>query len=170
MKSLQKRPEDRFQTAREMRAALREALESNAGSVRFKVPSSVPPPARRDSGRPPAPAPSSPKPPSVERTSSGAETIETQSSGAVPSVPRTSVKQTAVEPARTFSTEGTIDPEEASRAIKEARERLSGRPPAGSGERPVVQPQTETRTNPTTILIAVVATAIVVAALMMLMR
>ena len=125
MKSLQKRPEDRFQSAREMRAELRAVLDGRDSiAVAVAVPASSPP-ARRESGARPA----------VTGTS---ETVSDQGPKQrseppfprPPTVPRMSSdrppKPLAFEP--TFTAE-TIDPEEAANAIAEARKRLSERPP-----------------------------------------
>ena len=69
MKTLEKRPEDRFQTAREMRGALKAVLEGDETLRPRLAPSNPPPPrassskaqaARRASDPPPAPPPSTP--------------------------------------------------------------------------------------------------------------
>jgi serine/threonine protein kinase len=160
MRALAKRPDERFQTAREMRAALRDSGDIT-GSTRMKL-ASVPP--KRDSGRPS-------KPPS-ERTSSGARAVPPERDSAS----ATSVD--AVVPGA-FQSSETMDPEEASRAIKEARERLvQGLPapeipgpprvPDLSSTVPPTAPKTKTSATP--IVVAVVLTAVVVVSVMLAMR
>jgi eukaryotic-like serine/threonine-protein kinase len=118
MKALEKRPEDRFQTARDMRTALRAALEGDPSHSAPRVaPSSTPPPSsgktpsgppQRTSQPPPAP-PSGPPatPPSDERMSSS----------------RRRAAPVQLGPASTVST--IDDPKAAAEAILEARKRLA---------------------------------------------
>ena len=192
MKALQKRPEDRFQTAREMRAALRDSLDSNTSkaSVKMRVPSSVPPP-NRESARPKSKMVSSPTPtpsPSMPhaRTVSGH------------GVDRSSRRITAADPSHSgpIHTDGTLDPEKTAQALREARDRLSGRPLAGptasdsvaSGTIPTGPPSAMSsgamraaktdaavaivsqKSAVVPMLIAIVITAIVVAGIMAAMR
>jgi eukaryotic-like serine/threonine-protein kinase len=160
MRALAKRPEERYQTAREMRAALRESADMRASS-RHRV-ASVPP--KRDSGRPPS------KPPS-DRTSSGARALPVRDSARATSVD-------AVAPGSAFQTTETMDPEEASRAIKEARERLvhgKGAPqipgPPRMPDLSTMPPTTaKAKTSATPIVLAVVLTAVVVVSVMLAMR
>jgi serine/threonine protein kinase len=190
MKALEKRPEDRFQSAREMRAALRDSMDINhsKASVKMRVPSSVPPP-RRDSSKPRGKMVSSPTPtpsPSVPhaRTSSAAAALD-----------RSSRKITVADRASSgpIHTDGTLDPEKTAQALREARDRLSGRPLAGptsseAGTIPTGPPSamssSSLRAVPTgpavaavtqksaviPMLIAIVITAIVVAGIMAAMR
>jgi serine/threonine protein kinase len=159
MRALAKRPEERFQTAREMRAALRESSDIT-GSSRHRV-ASVPP--KRDSGRPS-------KPPS-DRTSSGARVVPVRDSARATSVD-------AVAPPARFQTAETMDPEEASRAIKEARERLVQGKAAPQIPGPPRMPDLSTmpptaarpKASVTPIVMAVVLTAVVVVSVMLAMR
>ena len=193
MKALNKRPEDRFQTAREMRAAFREVLEGR-GSTRLRVPSSVPPPRlKSDSGRPPSVSSSHAH---AQRTSSQSDRTASGARALGPESQRVSAAtRMAQEPLHTAD---TMDPEEAAHAIKEARERLSStRPPFESNPPPPASSSAEVVTVPPAaavpssiatippkaaaaavapkagigpILLAIVATAIVVAAIMMATR
>jgi serine/threonine-protein kinase len=191
MKALNKRPEDRFQTAREMRAAFKEVLEGR-GSTRLRVPSSVPPPrpSHVDSGRPSSPpGGASGETPTAGRTSSQSGRT---SSGARAVPIRESQRSTAAErmPQEPLHTADTMDPEEAAQAIKEARELLgsgslrptpSSIPPPSPGDvttvppaarmpstiRPTAEPA---KSGVTPILFAIVVTAIVVAGIMLATR
>ncbi len=196
MKSLNKRPEDRFQTAREMRAALKEALDGH-GSVRLRVPSSVPPPPKRDSGRPSTPPGGSPSQmhAAAQRTSSQSGRTASGARSLGPESQR--VTAATRMPQEPLHTADTMDPGEAALAIKEARERLnSSRPPsdsnpplAGSSAEivtvpPSAVPSVSSTTNTVPpkagpaparggigpILFAIVATAIVVTAIMLATR
>jgi serine/threonine-protein kinase len=160
MRALSKRPEDRFQTAREMRAALRETGDPT-GSARLRI-ASVPP--KRESGRPS-------KPPS-DRTSSGARAMPVHDSARPVAVER------ALGPS-TFQTTETIDPEEASQAIKEVRERLVQGRSAPEIPRPPRVPDLDStvpptaprpKTSATPIVVAVLVTAVVVVTVMLAMR
>jgi len=185
MKALSKRPEDRYQTAREMRTALKEAIEGR-GSTRLRVPSSVPPPAprARDSGRPSNP-PGATTSEMPARTSSQAGRTSSQSgrtsSGAREVPIRESQKITAAEQLASLEathTADTMDPEEAARAIKEARERLasvrpgaiSTPPPGDVATVPPANARPETKSSVGPIIFAVVATAVIVAGIMLAMR
>ena len=159
MKALEKRPEDRFQSAREMRAALKDALD-NTGSVKMKVPSSVPPP-RASSSR------------FAERSSRKITAADPQHEGPI-------------------HTDGTLDPEQTAQALREARDRLSGRPPSlrtssesgtptdppsamrgsssSSSSTRDQQAVASQRNTVMPMLIAIVITAVVVAAIMAAMR
>ncbi len=196
MKALNKRPEDRFQTAREMRAAFREVLEGR-GSTRVRVPSSVPPPPRTktDSGRPPSASSPSQGHASAQRTSSQSDRTASGARALGPESQRvTAATRMAQEPLHTAD---TMDPEEAANAIKEARERLSSTRPPSESNRPPASSSADIVTVPPSaavpstiatippkaavalvapkasigpILLAIVATAIVVAAIMLATR
>jgi eukaryotic-like serine/threonine-protein kinase len=128
MKSLEKRPEDRFQGAREMRAALKASLEGDE-SLRQKLTPSNPPPRNLSSGTakaaapqvasdpPPQPAPNPPSP--------------------VPSVVRQRREEVAEE-TRTVST--IDDPAEAAAALAEARKLLNSVPPPPRASDPPTGP------------------------------
>jgi eukaryotic-like serine/threonine-protein kinase len=119
MKSLEKRPDDRFQSAREMRAALRAALEGDE-ALRQRLASNPPPPPPQPSSRAtkaarkasePPPPPSSPPPaPVVARAPSGSQ------------------RRAALAEASTVST--VDDPAESAAAILEARKLLNSIPPS----------------------------------------
>ena len=183
MKALEKRPEDRFQSAREMRTAMKDALD-NAASVKMRVPSSVPPPPRRDSSRPRPMSSPTPTPSPAAARASSSHVAE-----------RSSRKITAADPVHLgpLHTDGTLDPEKTAQALREARDRLSGRPPS-IPTRSEVESEAGTLTDPPAamrssnsstadqqavasqknavmpMLIAIVITAVVVAAIMAAMR
>ncbi len=129
MKTLEKRPEDRFQTARDMRAALKGVLEGDE-TLRPRLAPSNPPPARGSSSKaqaarrasePPSAAPASSSPPP-----------------APVSVPVKSVK-VLIEP-MTDTTASTLDdPNESAAAIMEARKLLNTIPPPATRSDPPVQ-------------------------------
>jgi len=123
MKTLEKRPEDRFQTARDMRAALRSALEGDE-SLRARLAPSNPPPARGSTSKaqaakrasdPPPPAPPASSPP--------------------PSPVRSSVKVRG-EPMVDATASTMDDPNESAAAIMEARKLLNTIPPAATRSDP----------------------------------
>jgi serine/threonine-protein kinase len=121
MKTLEKRPEDRFQTAREMRAALKAALEGDE-SLRARLAPSNPPPApspsvkaqaARASEPQPAPMPSPPVPPV-----------------AAPPPVREPPSAKILHSPLMESTASTLDdPAESAAAVLEARKLLSVPPP-----------------------------------------
>ena len=125
MKTLQKRPEDRFQTARDMRSALKSALEGDESLVPRLAPSNPPPPGRGSTGRAPvAKRASDPPPPPA-------------SSSPAPAPVRPSVK--SVRHAVVDATASTMDdPSESAAAILEARKLLNTVPPAASRSDPPV--------------------------------
>jgi serine/threonine protein kinase len=126
MKTLQKRPEDRFQTAREMRAALRSALEGD-DSLRARLAPSTPPPARGSTGKTPAAKHASdPPPPPV--------------SSPPPAPVRPSVKSVKVlsEPLAETTASTLDDPNESAAAIMEARKLLNTIPPAARRSDPPI--------------------------------
>jgi serine/threonine-protein kinase len=138
MKSLEKRPEDRFQTAREMRAALRAAQEGDEG-LRHRLSPSNPPPAnassssgraaKRLSDPPPAasPAPAASPPPSVSR--------QPVSSGIAATAKHKS------EPFIDGATASTMDdPADSAAAILEARKLLSVPPGSRAASDPPPAP------------------------------
>jgi serine/threonine-protein kinase len=149
MKALEKRPEHRFQTAREMRAALKSALESGPPSV---TPSNPPRAEARAAGMPqpaaavpPTPAPLAPAPVRV----------------ALDPVPP-----------RTMST--MDDPAEAAAAVLEARKILSEQQKHSGGEPPVLAstasttPTTPTTPGPSLRLYAIIAIVVALVALALL--
>jgi serine/threonine-protein kinase len=124
MKTLEKRPEDRFQTARDMRAALKSALEGDESLVPRLAPSTPPPArgstskakaARHASDPPPAPPTSSPPPSPV----------------------RPSVKVLR-EPMAETTASTLDDPNESAAAIMEARKLLNTIPPSARRSDPPV--------------------------------
>jgi serine/threonine protein kinase len=124
MKSLEKRPDDRFQSAREMRAALKAALEGDE-ALRQRLTSNPPPPhqpsststrAARRASDPPPPA-STPAAPAAVRTPSGSQRRAPEITHA--------------------STVSTIDdPAESAAAILEARKLLNSIPPSKTSSDP----------------------------------
>lgn len=183
MKALQKRPEDRFQTAREMRAALKDVTDGR-GSVKMRVPSSIPPP-KGDSGR-------ASVPPSANAAEARTDTQRTASqsgrtsSGARAVPMRDSQRATAAGrlPLEPMHTTDTMDPEEAAKAIREARERLQSVrppsdpsphevttvPPAAAAVNTVPPKAAPQKSSVGPILVAIVATAVVVVGIMLAMR
>jgi serine/threonine-protein kinase len=141
MRALQKRPELRPQSAREMRTEVRAVLEGSSKSKlsvppprppreREKKTSSVPPPSRAptsDIGPKPAPVKSEPPPPSAGHSSRS-------------KIPR------AMDVAPTTTIQ---DPNETKEALEEARKRLgpSGAPAARSNP-PSVPPPSQIPTSP----------------------
>jgi serine/threonine-protein kinase len=126
MKALEKRPDLRFQSAREMRAALKaalEAIETGQGSV----PSSGKAKAADRTGEPPAPAGRSPAPALAQPASFAPDAAAAPVSE---SAPVQSVIRSVPPSTSTFD-----DPAEAAAAILEARKILSSqqRQPSGPG-------------------------------------
>jgi eukaryotic-like serine/threonine-protein kinase len=135
MKSLEKRPDDRYQNAREMRVDLRLALEGDE-TLRHRMPPSNPPPpmgaghassssakaASPKTSDPPPARNSSPPPPAAagHRPSSKAKAFEVS----------------------TVSTVSTLDdPKEAAAAVMEARKLLNSvPPPPRTSDPPVLAP------------------------------
>jgi eukaryotic-like serine/threonine-protein kinase len=115
MKSLEKRPEDRFQGAREMRTALKASLEGDESLRQKLTPSNPPPPRNHSSGTAKAAAqqPSDPPPPPNP-----------------PSPMASVVRQRREEVAEETRTVSTMDdPAEAAAALAEARKLLNSVPP-----------------------------------------
>jgi serine/threonine-protein kinase len=128
MKALEKRPEDRFQSAREMRAALKAALDGDE-SLRHRLAPSNPPPsndktAPRSSDAPGRGAsPSTPPPfPSASGVSSHATPAPTHSGTRVR--PDLGLGLVAASTVSTMD-----DPKEAAAAVLEARKLLNSIPP-----------------------------------------
>jgi serine/threonine-protein kinase len=189
MKALQKRPDDRYQTAREMRTALKEALDGHV-STRMRV-SSTPPPTRRvgaESPRAPEARTSSQTergewPPERSASQSGRTSSGARARGEIRESQKiTSAGMPGGDPIHTTD---TINPEEAAVAIKEARERLASvRPPSGPVSTPPPMSMsdvdaTRAPTGPMThapkssigpIVLAIIATAVIVAGIMLAMR
>ncbi len=116
MKTLEKRPDDRFQTAREMRAALKAALDGD-DSLRHKLAPSNPPMPRapaRSSHPPSNPPPSPAPPPSMQSSLRSRHDLD-------------------VAAASTVST--MDDPKEAAAAVLAARKLLNSTPPAPEAAR-----------------------------------
>jgi serine/threonine-protein kinase len=125
MKTLEKRPEDRFQTAREMRAALKSALEGDETLVPRLAPS-TPPPARGSTGKARVVPRASDPPPAPPASSSPA-----------PAPVRPSVKVLR-EPMADTTASTMDDPNESAAAILEARKLLNTIPPAAPRSDPPV--------------------------------
>ncbi len=129
MKTLEKRPEDRFQTARDMRAALKGVLEGDE-TLRPRLAPSNPPPARGSSSKAQA-AKRASEPPSAAPASSSPPPAPV-------SVPVKSVK-VLTEP-MTDTTASTLDdPNESAAAIMEARKLLNTIPPPATRSDPPVK-------------------------------
>jgi serine/threonine protein kinase len=124
MKTLEKRPEERFQSAREMRAALKASLEGDDNLRRKISPSNPPPPARASSQHAKAAKRASDPPPGTPPSTPPA----------APARPR---RADASVDAATVST--LDDPAESAAALVEARKLLNSAPPAAprAGEAPV---------------------------------
>jgi len=125
MKTLEKRPEDRFQTAREMRAALKSALEGDESLVPRLAPS-TPPPARGSTGKAHVAPRASDPPPAPPASSSPA-----------PAPVRPSVKVLR-EPMADTTASTMDDPNESAAAILEARKLLNTIPPPATRSDPPV--------------------------------
>jgi serine/threonine-protein kinase len=128
MKSLEKRPEDRYQNAREMRGDLKLALEGDE-SLRHRIAPSNPPPqttAYASSSSSKAAAPRASEPPPA-RTSSPPPPMA--AAMALPAQPSSWKTRKAFDVA-TVSTVSTLDdPKEAAAAVMEARKLLNSVPP-----------------------------------------
>ena len=124
MKSLEKRPEDRFQGAREMRAALKASLEGDE-NLRQKLTPSTPPPAHNPpSGTAKAAMVARSDPPPPLGPSS-------------PSAPNQSaVRHRREELAEAGSVSTIDDPAEAAAALVEARKLLNSVPPPARASDP----------------------------------
>jgi eukaryotic-like serine/threonine-protein kinase len=125
MKSLEKRPDDRFQGAREMRAALKAALEGDEG-LRQKLTPSNPPP--------------------MNPSSSSSKAAMTRTSEPPPPAPSVSphpsaVRQRREELADASSISTMDDPAEAAAALAEARKLLSVPPPGRTSDPPMPAPR-----------------------------
>jgi serine/threonine-protein kinase len=126
MKALEKRPDDRFQGAREMRAALKAALEGDE-NLRQKLTPSNPPPMNPSSSTSKAAVRASDPPPPPP---------------AQPVSPHPSaVRQRREELADVSSISTMDDPAEAAAALAEARKLLSVPPPARTSDPPAAAPQ-----------------------------
>jgi serine/threonine-protein kinase len=120
MKSLEKRPEDRFQGAREMRAALKASLEGDESLRQKLTPSSPPPPMNHSSGTAKAAPATSPRPSDPPPAAAAAN----------PSSPHPSAVRQRREEMAEANTVSTIDdPAEAAAALAEARKLLNSVPP-----------------------------------------
>jgi eukaryotic-like serine/threonine-protein kinase len=175
VKCLLKKPEERYQTAREMRTALRETLDEGHESMRMIGPlsgqnrrassGSIPPP-EGDSKRPSNPpvAISSQAPTAIEMpaTASGTRPVEPDDSPTKPPAPRRHIIHTE-----------TIDPAGgASDAIAEVRKRLSERP-SNSPPAPdsAVLAAVAAKKSPLTpILLGVIAVALLAIVVILAMR
>jgi serine/threonine-protein kinase len=127
MKALEKRPEDRFQGAREMRAALKASLEGDESLRQRLAPSNPPPAMHHSSGTAKAAAPpaSDPPPPPAPR----------------PSSPHPSaVRQRREELVEASSVSTVDDPAEAAAALVEARKLLNSVPPPVRASDPPATP------------------------------
>jgi serine/threonine protein kinase len=154
MKSLEKRPEDRFQSAREMRAEVKAVLEGRAGSTppharREKPPPNTPPPFTQLHGgvTQASPATLTPVPPPTERQPWSYP--PPPPSG--PSGPARVLKPPELMAAQPTTT--IQDPLEAKEALQEVRKRLGTHPPSVppppmSGPPKVIVPNTATTTPP----------------------
>jgi serine/threonine-protein kinase len=129
MKTLEKRPEDRFQTARDMRAALRGILEGDE-SLRPRLAPSNPPPARGSSSKAQA-AKRASEPPSAAPASSSPPPAPV-------SVPVKSVR-VLTEPMADTTASTMDDPNESAAAIMEARKLLNTIPPPATRSDPPVK-------------------------------
>jgi serine/threonine-protein kinase len=130
MKSLEKRPDDRFATAREMRAALKAAAEGDE-SLRHKLTPSNPPPAIRPSSSQKAAKSSSDPPPAPSAGVSASSHPTAAAPGSTASPASAKVKQAEIVVPVDQSTASTMDdPVEAAAAIAEARKILNSVPPA----------------------------------------
>jgi len=123
LKTLEKRPEDRFHGAREMRAALKAALEGDESLRRKLAPSNPPGPrAAATSSGPPSGPPST-----APATAVSPAAARAPSSGQVRRAPN-------IVAASTVST--VDDPKEAAAAVLEARKLLNSVPPPHAGDPP----------------------------------
>jgi serine/threonine protein kinase len=127
MKSLEKRPEDRFQNARDMRAALKASLEGDESLRQKLTPSTPPPPMPHSSSTAKAAAPRASEPPPPAPANP-------------PSPHPSAVRQRREElvEARTLST--LDDPAEAAAALVEARKLLNSVPPPPRASDPPAKP------------------------------
>jgi serine/threonine protein kinase len=180
MKSLEKRPDERYQNAREMRVDLRLALEGDE-SLRHRV-ASTPPPAMAGGGghasssSAKAAAPKTSDPPPA-RTSSPPPPVAAIAARHAPSVKTRKAFEVA-----TVSTVSTLDdPKEAAAAVMEARKLLNSVPPPPRTSDPPAtppptpmpavnttprpQPVTEAKKNEGSPVIFFIAAVILVAAI-----
>jgi serine/threonine-protein kinase len=117
MKSLEKRPDDRFQGAREMRAALRASLEGDEALRQKLTPSNPPPPMNHSSGTAKAAPPRTSDPPPAAAAPNP------------PSPHPSAVRQRREEMAEANTVSTIDDPAEAAAALAEARKLLNSVPP-----------------------------------------
>jgi serine/threonine protein kinase len=122
MKSLEKRPEDRFQSAREMRAALKAALEGDE-SLRQRLASNPPPAMNPSSSTSRAAQPRAASDPPPRASDPPAAAASPSPSAARPR----KISENHLVAASTIST--MDDPAEAAAAIMEARKLLNSAPP-----------------------------------------
>jgi serine/threonine-protein kinase len=159
MKSLEKRPEDRYQNAREMRVDLRLALEGDE-TLRHRVAPSPPPPPGHASSSTAKAAASRTSDPAPQRTSSPPPPAAAQ---------RPSMKARKGLKMATVSTPDTLDdPKEAAAAVMEARKLLNGvPPPPRTSDPPAPQPQpaTEVKKSKGPPVVFFIAAVILVAAI-----
>ncbi len=136
MKTLEKRPEDRFQNAREMRAALKASLEGDESLRQKLTPSSPPPPMNHSSGTARAAPPRTSDPPPA-------------AAAARPSSPHPSAVRQRREEMAEASTVSTIDdPADAAAALAEARKLLNSTPPPRPSDPPPAFPASQTTVPP----------------------
>ncbi|HEY3818854.1 MAG TPA: serine/threonine-protein kinase [Polyangiaceae bacterium] len=140
MKTLEKRPEDRYQTARDMRGALKAALEGDE-SLRPKLSPSNPPPARGSTSKaqaakrasdPPPPAPVSSPPP-------GPVSASVQSVKSV---------RVLTEPLADTTASTLDDPNESAAAVMQARKLLNSIPPGATRSDPPAKPASQPSLSP----------------------
>jgi serine/threonine-protein kinase len=117
MKTLEKRPDDRFQTAREMRAALKACLDGDESTRPRYTQSNPPPPGRASSSSAKAAVRASDPPPAP-------------ASASTPASPAARPKRQELSDVATVST--MDDPAESAAAILEARKLLNSVPPSGT--------------------------------------
>jgi serine/threonine protein kinase len=126
LKALEKRPEDRFQSAREMRSALKAALAGDENLRRRLTPSH--PPGPRPSGTSSAPPSNPPDPPCTAPATAASTTAAREGS------PGHAWRAPPVIAAGTAST--IDDPKEAAAAVLEARKLLHSVPPPRASDPP----------------------------------
>jgi serine/threonine-protein kinase len=145
MKALEKRPEDRYQTAREMRTALKAALEGR-DSLRNRVAPSDPP------------ATSAPSPSALgDAARRASERLVASAPIALPVAQRGSAPMRAAMSLDIQPTASITDPKESAAAILEARKLLNSVPPAArTSERPAAPAPDASRSRSNLVLIAIV--------------
>jgi serine/threonine-protein kinase len=132
MKALEKRPDDRFQSAREMRTALKAAAEGDESLPQRLTPSNPPPAPRASSSTKAARSASDPPP---------ANAPEPPVAAPRPAAPASApVKRAEAMPPDPSTASTLDDPAEAAAAIIEARKILSSVPPPPRASDPRVGP------------------------------